>query len=150
LEILELCKQDQKSKIGLMPWLDGAYKSVFNDLYKYRGTDTYELSFYHLNKEDYQELYLYFGEYFLLRFPEFFYELKRNENLWETFEDVLNKGKGFSILKLCEEIAFNQKQKPFSFYFSQIKLKSGKLKMYSKSKDPFVKGMMRMAEELSV
>ena len=150
LEILELCKKDQKNKIGLMPWLDGAYKSVFNDLYKYRGPGSYELSFYHLNKEDYQELYLYFGEYFLLRFPEFFYELKSNENLWATFEDVLDKGKGFFILKLCEEIVFNQKQKPFSFYFSQIKLKSGKLKMYSKSKDPFVNGMMRMAEELSV
>ena len=68
-------------------------------MYKYRGPDSYELSFYHLNKEDYQELYLYFGEYFLLRFPEFFYELKRNENLWETFEDVLNKGKGYFILK---------------------------------------------------
>ena len=150
LEILELCKQDQKFKIGLMPWQDGAYKSVFNDLYKYRGTDSYELSFYHLNKEDYQELYLYFGEYFLLRFPEFFYELKRNDNLWETFEDVLNKGKGFFILKLCEEIAFNKLQKPFLFHFTQIKIKSGKLKIYSSSKDLFTRGMIRMVEELSV
>ena len=150
LEILELCKQDQKFKIGLMPWQDGAYKSVFNDLYKYRGADSYELSFYHLNKEDYQELYLYFGEYFLLRFPEFFYELKRNDNLWETFEDVLNKGKGFFILKLCEEIAFNKLQKPFLFHFTQIKIKSGKLKIYSSSKDLFTRGMIRMVEELSV
>ena len=150
LEILDLCKKDQKNKIGLMPWLDGAYKAVFNDLYKYRGPDAYELSFYHLNKEDYQELYLYFGEYFLLRFPEYFRELKSNENLWATFEEVLSRGKGFFVLKLCEEIAINQKQKPFSFYFSQIKLKSGKLKLYSKCKDPFVKGMIRMAEELSV
>jgi hypothetical protein len=150
LEILELCKKDQKFKIGLMPWLEGEYKMVFNDLYKYRGPESFELSFYHLNKEDYQELYLYFGEYFVMKFPNFFQDIKRDENLWALFEEALNKGKGFSIFKLCEELSSYVKLKSIAFHFNLIKLKSGKLKVYTNSNDSYIKGLIKMLVALDV
>ena len=92
--------QNNTVHIGLTPWMDGAYKAVFEELHSYRGEKAFELSFYHLNKDDYQELYPYFGEYFLFRYPLFFEHLKHDNILWATFEEVLNKGYGSILLKL--------------------------------------------------
>jgi hypothetical protein len=149
LEILKRCQQNNTFRVGLSPWNDGAYTTVFEALKSYRGEHTFELSFYHLNKDDYQEMYPYFGEYFLFRYPRFFEHLKRDNILWATFEEVLNKGYGTLLLKLCAEIAFYTKQNKTTFHFTQIKIKLGKLRIYHSSKDSFIKGMIRMMEEIS-
>jgi hypothetical protein len=147
-DILNHCCQNNIVRIGLTPWMDGVYKTVFDDLYNYRGEEVLELSFYHLNKDDYRELYTYFGEYFLLRYPQFFEQLKRYNILWATFEEVLNNGYGAVLLKLCEQIAFYTKQNKTTFHFTQIKMKLGKLRIYSSNKNPYIKRMVRLAEEL--
>jgi hypothetical protein len=147
-EILERCQQNNTFRVGIIPWNDGAYTAVFEALKSYRGEHAFALSFYHLNKDDYRELYPYFGKYFSLCYPRFFNRLERDEILWATFEEVLNKGYGTIFLKLCEQIVFYTKQNKTTFHFTQIKMKLGKLRIYSDTKDPFIKGMIRMAEEL--
>jgi len=146
LEILQRCQQNNSYRVGLCPWNEGAYTAVFEALKSYRGEHAFELSFYHLNKDDYSELYPYFGAYFSLLYTQFFNRLERDEILWATFEEVLNHGYGIILLKLCAEIAFYTEQNQTSFHFKQIKLKLGKLRIYSDTKDPFIKGMIRMTE----
>jgi hypothetical protein len=148
IEILERCQQNNTFRVGISPWNDGAYTKVFEALKSYRGEQAFELSFYHLNKADYHELYPYFGAYFLFRYPRFFEHLMHDNILWSTFDEVLNKGYGSVLLKLCEQIALYTKQNKTTFHFTQIKIKLGKLRIYHSSKDSFIKGMIRMAEEL--
>jgi len=147
-DILNHCCQNNIVRIGLTPWMDGVYKTVFDDLYNYRGEEVLELSFYHINKNDYRELYTYFGEYFLLLYPQFFKHLKLNEIVWGTFEEALNKDYGRVLLKLCATIELYTKQNNIAFHFTKIKVRSGKLQIYSSNKNPYIKRMVRFAEEL--
>jgi hypothetical protein len=150
IEIIQMCKNKNWRRVGLMPWKKGDYKQVFKDLLNFRENEIIELSFYHLNKSDYQDLYENFGEYFLIRFPMFFQYLKKDNLLWISFENVLNRGYGSFLLKLSEEILKNKKKENQSFCFISIKIVSNKLKIQSNSNDLYINGLIRMVELICI
>jgi hypothetical protein len=148
-QILDAAIQNGFTCVGLTPWTGGDYTEVFDALWHYRGKQPLDIRFYHVNQKDFFELYLYFSDYFLLKYPQFFEHIKADSNLIADLEEVLNKGGGRALWSFCETLAFMEKQKPFLFHFKQIKCKLGKLRIYANTQDSYIKGMIRMTEELA-
>ena len=58
-QILNHCEANQIRSIGLMPWLDGDYTEAIEAIIQHKATYLKQITFYHLSKKDYMELYNY-------------------------------------------------------------------------------------------
>jgi hypothetical protein len=56
-EIFKICSERKIKKAGITPWLFGEYEDAINTLENYKGSYPKELTFYHLNPEDFSMIY---------------------------------------------------------------------------------------------
>lgn len=56
-KVLEYCEQNKVKHLGLCPWLKGNYQEVITRLQGVLPQSLERISFYHLNRGDFQELY---------------------------------------------------------------------------------------------
>jgi hypothetical protein len=59
LRILDYCESHKIRSIGLMPWCDGDYTEAIEAIVQHKAHYLKEITFYHLSKGDYKELYNY-------------------------------------------------------------------------------------------
>ena len=65
------------------------------------------------------------------------------------FQEVVSLGYGQAIEKLCEMITLHTINNTSHFCFTQIKIKLGKLRIYTNTKDLYILGLVRMTEEMA-
>lgn len=62
IEILDNCEKNEIQSLGLMPWMDGNYSGAIEAIKRYSFTFLKKITFYHLSKKDYAQLYNYPNE----------------------------------------------------------------------------------------
>ena len=148
-EILTISNQHHAKRIGLVPWNNGNYDEILNLLNTMPVNNIEFIRFYHLNKGDFKDLYAEYAGNIMETYPIFFKQITNETRLLAQFKEVVSLGYGQTLEKLCEVITFHTIDKSKIFCFKQIKLKLGKLRIYSNSKDQYILGLIRMTEELS-
>lgn len=58
-EILNYCKNNNLKKIGLTPWKNNDYSEIIDNLHQLKDNFFESITFYHLNKKDFRQLYEY-------------------------------------------------------------------------------------------
>jgi hypothetical protein len=56
-EIIDFAAQNNLKNIGLCPWMNGSYGQVIDFLQNIKSSDLDSITFYHLNRGDYKQLY---------------------------------------------------------------------------------------------
>ena len=150
-DIITMCQAKRITHIGLFPWLNGKYSELYSSLKKNNCVSPLKISLYHLHKEDYQFIYPAFGMYYLNKYSDLFENLYADKIKWKVFEDLLDEKKGYYLDKLCLEIEkykniYPEKKIP---YFTQIKMKFGKVKIHiSSNKDNYIKALINLTQTL--
>ncbi|GGE15711.1 hypothetical protein [Psychroflexus salis] len=75
--ILEYCEQNSIKNLGLCPWLQGNYQEVIKGLQGNLPNSLESISFYHLNINDFEQLYILSAHYFTDKFQNLFTTLKK-------------------------------------------------------------------------
>ena len=78
--ILEYCEQNSIKHLGLCPWLQGNYQEVIKGFQGNLPNSLESISFYHLNTNDFEQLYMLSADYFFDEFPNLFTTLKKDAN----------------------------------------------------------------------
>jgi len=139
--VLEYCEQNNINHLGLCPWLQGDYQEVINRLQGTLPNSLESISFYHLNTNDFEQLYTLSADYFAAKYPNLFTSLKNDNNNWYYFEEALSYGIGKYLLELCDKIQQYIAANPLEEqpHFRQIKVKFIDLRIYLSFQNDYYK-----------
>jgi len=147
-EVLKQALEQTASTIGLVPWGCSDYSVILPFLSQLENSSIKEIRFYHLNANDFSAIYEGYADWIMQRYPGFFTQFSNNNHLRLNFYKVIKKGCGETIIKLCELIAFYSEQEKESFNFSEIKWKANELSVSSRTPNQYIRGLIRMSEEM--
>ena len=138
-DVLAYCEQHKIKHLGLCPWLNHNYQEVVERLQGVMPQCLERISFYHLNRDDFKELYTSSADFYLDSFPRLFTNLKNDAPNWSYFEEALNFGIGKYIFPLCKEIDKYSKANPLEEkpHIRQIKVKFKDLRVHLSYKNEF-------------
>lgn len=148
-EIMDTCIKSDVKRVGLVAWNNGNYEEIVNLINALPSNNLESIRFYHLNKGDFEDIYALYASNIIENYPVFFQHISNDNNSLLQIKEVVALGYGQAIEKLCEVITLHTTNNPNHFYFTQIKLKLGKLRIYSHTKDQYIQGLIRMTEEMS-
>lgn len=148
-EIMDTCIKSDVKRVGLVAWNNGNYEEIVNLINALPSNNLESIRFYHLNKGDFEDMYALYASSIIENYPVFFQHIINDTNSLFQFQEVVALGYGQAIEKLCEVITLHTTNNPNHFYFTQIKLKLGKLRIYSHTKDQYILGLIRMTEEMT-
>ena len=148
-EIMETCIKSDVKRVGLVAWNNGNYEEIVNLINALPSNNLESIRFYHLNKGDFEDIYALYASSIIGNYPVFFQHISNGNISLLQFQEVVALGYGQAIEKLCEVITLHTTNNPNHFYFTQIKLKLGKLRIYTHTKDQYIQGLIRMTEEIS-
>ena len=133
----------------MVAWNNGNYEEIVNLINALPSNNLESIRFYHLNKGDFEDIYALYASSIIGNYPVFFQHISNGNISLLQFQEVVALGYGQAIEKLCEVITLHTTNNPNHFYFTQIKLKLGKLRIYTHTKDQYIQGLIRMTEEIS-
>jgi hypothetical protein len=148
-EIMDTCIKSDVKRVGLVAWNNGNYEEIVNLINALPSNNLESIRFYHLNKGDFEDIYALYASSIIENYPVFFEHINNDNNSLLQFQEVVALGYSQAIEKLCEVITLHTRNNPNHFYFTQIKLKLGKLRIYTNTKDQYIQGLIRMTEEMS-
>jgi hypothetical protein len=148
-EIMDNCIKSDVKRVGLVAWNNGNYEEIVNLINALPSNNLESIRFYHLNKGDFEDIYALYASSIIENYPVFFQHISNDNISLLQFKEVVVLGYGQAIEKLCEVITLHTTNNPNHFYFTQIKLKLGKLRIYTNTKDQYIQGLIRMTEEMS-
>ncbi|GAA4074313.1 hypothetical protein GCM10022389_19820 [Flavobacterium cheonanense] len=148
-EIMETYIKSDVKRVGLVAWNNGNYEEIVNLINALPSNNLESIRFYHLNKGDFEDIYALYASSIIENYPFFFQHISNDNISLLQFKEVVVLGYGQAIEKLCEVITLHTTNNPNHFYFTQIKLKLGKLRIYTNTKDQYIQGLIRMTEEMS-
>jgi hypothetical protein len=148
--VLDYCKQHNVRHLGLCPWLKCNYQEVIERLQGDLPPSLESIQFYHLNKNDFRDLYTSSADFYVDVFPYLFANLKNDTLNWCYFEDALRLGIGKYIFALCEVITQYTKHNPLEEkpHIRQIKVKFGDLKVHLSYKNDYYKGAINLTRSI--
>ena len=149
LEIMDSCIKSNAKRVGLVAWNNGNYEEIVN-LINALPTNNLELiRFYHLNIGDFDDIYAVYACDIIDNYPDYFNQINNDNMRLLQFQEVVSIGYGQAIEKLCEMITLHTINNTSHFCFTQIKIKLGKLRIYTNTKDLYILGLVRMTEEMA-
>jgi hypothetical protein len=148
-EIMDTCIKSDVKRVGLVAWNNGNYEEIVNLINALPSNNLESIRFYHLNKGDFEDIYALYASSIIENYPIFFGEINNDNMRLLQFQEVVALGYSQAIEKLCEVITLHTTKNTNHFYFTQIKLKLGKLRIYTNSKDLYILGLIRMTEEMA-
>ena len=76
-EILSVIENDKNiDVIGLCPWRSHDYEGLVDEIFSFEFSRPIKINFYHLNKNDFNNLYSCFGDYYYQKYNNLFSDLK--------------------------------------------------------------------------
>ncbi len=148
-DIMDTCIKSDVKRVGLVAWNNGNYEEIINLINALPSNNMESIRFYHLNKGDFKDMYAQYAYNIIKKYSNFFGVLDNDTNRLLQFQEVVSLGYGQAIEKLCEVITFHTMHITTHFCFTQIKLKLGKLRIYTHTKDQYILGLIRMTEEIA-
>lgn len=131
-EVINLAIKKGAKKIGLLPWLNGNYSDVLQVLKDNNVEGGLDIRFYHLQKQDFEQIRLSLSTYFFSMYSTLFETITNVNEESVNFQEVLNNGFGSEIVQLCDVIS-NENSKYSSrkpVVFKKIELNKNKLQIH--------------------
>jgi hypothetical protein len=146
-EIIQQAESQGSIKIGIVPWGYSDYSYTLPFLSQLETKSIKEIRFYHLNASDFSAIYEGYAQMIIQEYPHFFSNFLNNNHLLKNFHEVIKKGAGDSVLKLCELIDHTIDSDREVFNFSFIKWESNTFRISSRTQNQYIIGLIRMCEE---
>ena len=131
-EVINLAIKKGAKKIGLLPWLNGNYSDILQVLKDNNVEGGLDIRFYHLQKQDFEQIRLSLSTYFFSMYSTLFETITNVNEESLNFQEVLNNGFGSEIVQLCDVIS-NENSKYSSrkpVVFKKIELNKNKLQIH--------------------
>ena len=116
----------------MLPWLNGNYSDVLQVLKDNNVEGGLDIRFYHLQKQDFEQIRLSLSTYFFSMYSTLFETVTNVNEESVNFQEVLNNGFGSEIVQLCDVIS-NENSKYSSrkpVVFKKIELNKNKLQIH--------------------